>query len=81
MSWLNANEYFFMEFAARERVEDLNATIEAFPARAEGDAAVAARREGERVRGRGRVDEGKAATVRTRVVPAPCRMSAVVDRA
>jgi hypothetical protein len=78
MSWLNANEYFFMELAARERAENLSSTLEATPAHAERDETVAGRRQAERVRGRARVDEGKAASVCALVA---CRMSAVADRA
>jgi hypothetical protein len=35
MSWLNANEYALMEAAARDRVEDLRATVAAPITRAE----------------------------------------------
>ena len=28
MSWLNAHESFFLEFAARDRLDDLHSTIE-----------------------------------------------------
>jgi hypothetical protein len=35
MSWLNANEYALMEAAARDRVEDLRAAVDAPITRAE----------------------------------------------
>jgi hypothetical protein len=35
MSWLNANEYFFMEMIARDRVETLRSTIDSALSRAE----------------------------------------------
>jgi hypothetical protein len=35
MSWLNANESFFMGMAAQDRIDDLRSTIEDASARAE----------------------------------------------
>jgi hypothetical protein len=37
MSWLNANEYFVMETAVRDRVDDLRSTLDVVLAGADGE--------------------------------------------
>jgi len=41
MGWLDASEYFNMELAARDRVDDIQAAIDAALAGAEGDRSTA----------------------------------------
>lgn len=70
MSWLNANEYFFIEFAARDRVEDLRSTIDLTPASPARGEPISARRHSQRVRARTRAEEGQAASAWSLVMPA-----------